>query len=351
MSAEKKNEKKPERFELNEKKGVKEFLAKFGAFLALIILCIVLTILSPTFFTFRNIMNIASQVSVTCLLSFGMLLAILTSGIDLSVGSILGLSGCVMGISIVKAQMSPVLGVLMGVLVGLAFGFLNGILLTKLKLPHPFISTMGTQNIARGIALVITAATPISGFPKFMQYCGGGFIGDVFPFSFIIVIICGILMYVFLNKTALGRHIYAVGGNKEAARLSGVNVDKVLIMVYTLSGLLCALAAILQTGRVNAAAPLAGLGAENDAIAACIIGGTSFFGGVGTVGGTLIGEFIMAVLRNGLNLLGASTDVQTIAIGTVIILAVYVDVIRTDLSGKARRVQKVDKTEKKGISA
>lgn len=350
MSEIKSSEKRLERFELDEKKGIRDFLMKFGAFLGLIILCIVLTILSPAFLTVINIMNIASQVSVTCLLSFGMLLAILTSGIDLSVGSILGLAGCIMGITIVKMNMNPGIGVLMGLLVGSAFGFLNGVLLTKLKLPHPFISTMGTQNIARGLALVITAATPISGFPKFMQYAGGGFIGGVFPFSFIIVIVCGILMFIFLNRTPLGRHIYAVGGNKEAARLSGVNVDKVLIMVYTLSGLLCAIAAVVLTGRVNAAAPLAGLGAENDAIAACIIGGTSFFGGVGTVGGTLIGAFIMAVLRNGLNLLGASTDVQTIAIGAVIILAVYIDVVRTNLSGKAKRLPKAQKTGK-SISA
>lgn len=343
MSEIKGNNEKSERFANSKGSRLKEILTKFGALLGLIGLSIILASLSPRFLTIRNIMNIANQASITCLISLGMLVSILTSGIDLSVGSILALSSCVMGIAIVNWHLNPFLGVMMGIGVGAGFGFLNGILLTKLRLPHPFISTMGTQNVARGLALVITAAAPISGFSKGVQYLGAGSIG-IIPVSIIVVIVCSILFNLFLNRTTQGRHIYAVGGNREAAKLSGINVDNTLILVYTLSGLMCAVAGLVLIGRVNSAAPLAGLEYANDAIAACIIGGASFFGGTGTVGGTLIGAFIMAILRNGLNLLGVSSDMQTVAIGAVIIGAVYVDVLR---SGFLKRVKvRVSKTIK-----
>jgi Ribose/xylose/arabinose/galactoside ABC-type transport systems, permease components len=329
------NNAKAVRFATSEKSGIKEKISKFGSVLGLVLLCIVLSVISSDFLTVKNIMNITSQASITCLISMGMLLAILTAGIDLSVGSMLALSSCLMGIAIVKWNWNPLLAILLCLVMGLFLGLINGLLLTKLRLPHPFISTMGMKNVARGLALIITAASPISGFPKSILYLGSGFIGVV-PVSFILVIIVCAGFYIFLNRTAQGRHIYAVGGNKEAAKLSGVNVDKTLVVVYTIAGLMSALAGIVLAGRVNAAFPLAGLEYDSDAIAACIIGGASFMGGSGTVGGTLIGAFIMAILRNGLNLLGVSPDVQTVAIGAVIIGAVYVDVLRNSVSKKVK---------------
>ncbi|MBE3580651.1 MAG: ABC transporter permease [Thermoanaerobacteraceae bacterium] len=319
-----------------EGKKWKDLLYNLGALLGLILLSIGLTVLSPDFLTLNNLMNIARQSAINSLISVGMLLTILTAGIDLSVGSVLALSTVVMAILIVKLNVTPFIGVLAGLCLGGFLGFMNGVLLTKLHLPHPFISTLGTMNIARGLALIVTGATPISGFPMSVQFLGAAFWGPI-PVSFILVLGVFIIFHLFLTRTTTGRYIYAVGGNPEAARLSGVPVERVLVIVYTLSGFMAAVAGLVLIGRVNAAYPLAGLGYELDAIAAVIIGGASFFGGVGTVWGTLVGALIMAVLRNGLNLLGVSADLQTVAIGAVIIGAVYVDVLRQRAINKGRR--------------
>lgn len=310
-----------------KKNTLKDILSKFGPLIGLILLTTILTFLSDKFLTMNNIMNIARQSSINALLGIGMLLPILTAGIDLSVGSILAVSIMVMGIVSVNMGMSPIIGILVCLAVGAGFGLLNGLLLTKLRLPHPFISTLGTMNIARGIALILTAAAPIAGFPYLIQFLGREFVGPI-PVSFALVVIVYIIFHIFLTRTSTGRHIYAIGGNKEAARLSGINVDRVLLIVYTISGLMAGLAGLVMVGRVNSAFPLAGLSYELDAIAAVIIGGASFFGGVGTVWGTLIGAMIIAVLRNGLNLLNVSADFQMTVIGVVIIAAVYVDVLR-----------------------
>jgi len=310
-------------------------LSQAGSLAGLIVLFIFLALASPHFLEVKNLMNIARQSAINSLVSVGMLMAILSAGIDLSVGSVLALSTVVTGILVVKLGINPIIGVIIGLGVGAILGMINGLMLTKLHLPHPFISTLGMSNIARGLALILTNASPISGFPPGIQYLGSAFVGPV-PVSFILVIIVYIMFHIFLTRTPTGRYIYAVGGNKEAARLSGINVDKTLIIVYTLSGLMAAMAGLILTGRVNAAYPLAGLGYDQDAIAAVIIGGASFMGGVGTVWGTLIGAMIMAVLRNGLNLLGVSAEWQTVAIGAVIIGAVYVDVIRRRAQAKTR---------------
>jgi ribose transport system permease protein len=238
-----------------------------------------------------------------------------------------------MGVVTVNMGMNPVVGILVCLGVGAGFGLINGLLLTKLRLPHPFISTLGTMNIARGIALIITAAAPIAGFPYAIQFLGQEFVGPI-PISFALVIAVYAIFHIFLTRTQTGRYIYAIGGNPEAARLSGIKVDRVLVIVYTISGLMAGLAGLVMVGRVNSAFPLAGLSYELDAIAAVIIGGASFLGGVGTVWGTLIGAMIIAVLRNGLNLLNVSSDFQMTVIGAVIIAAVYVDVIRQRKSKK-----------------
>ncbi|MCM3116999.1 ABC transporter permease [Neobacillus sp. MER 74] len=310
-----------------DKNTFKKVISKLGPLLALIILVVILSSLSDKFLTVNNLMNIASQSSINALLGIGMLLAILTAGIDLSVGAILAVSIMIMGIVTVNMHMNPIIGIIVCLGVGTFFGWINGILLTKLHLPHPFISTLGTQFIGRGIALIVTAAAPIAGFPLMIQFAGNQFVGPI-PVSFLLVIVVYVIFHIFLTRTKTGRYIYAIGGNPEAARLSGIKVDRVLMIVYSLSGLMAGLAGLVMVGRVNSAFPLAGLNYESDAIAAVIIGGASFFGGVGTVSGTLIGALTIAVLRNGLNLLNVSADSQMAVIGIVIIAAVYVDVIR-----------------------
>jgi ribose transport system permease protein len=313
----------------------RQMVKKMGSLLGLVGLSLILTFASPYFLTMDNIMNVARQSAINSLIAIGMLLAILTAGIDLSVGSILALSTVMMGIVVVKMGMSPIIGVLVCLGIGVLLGWLNGIMLTKMSLPHPFISTLGTMNVARGLALIVTAASPISNFPPSIQFLGAAFVGPI-PVSFILVLVVYALFHVFLNYTTVGRYIYAVGGNPEATRLSGISIDKVLIIVYTISGLMAALGGLVLVGRVNSAYPLAGLGYEFDAIAACIIGGASFMGGEGTVWGTLIGSMIMAVLRNGLNLLSVSAEMQTVAIGIVIILAVYIDVLRHKAAARVK---------------
>jgi ribose transport system permease protein len=312
---------------LSIKKGPKRNLYNVGVLISLILLVMAMTVLSRRFLTMDNLMNVASQAAISAIISVGMFLAILTAGIDLSVGSVLALSTMVMGVVCVNLGFNPYLSMVICLATGTLLGFANGLLLTKLHLPHPFISTLGMQKMARGIALVITASAPISLFPKPVQFLGNNFAGP-FPVSFILVAILYTCIYLFLTRTATGRYIYAVGGNKEASRLSGIKVDSILNMVYMMSGFTAALAGIVLVGRVNASYPLAGLDYETDAIAAVIIGGASFFGGVGSIGNTIIGVLIIAVLRNGLNLLNVDSNYQTFSIGAVIIIAVYVDVLR-----------------------
>lgn len=307
------------------------FVARFGALFGLILLVVFLSVTSKVFLTPDNLSNIARQATVNALLAMGLLLAIITAGIDLSVGSILALSMCTLAILAVKWHINPFLAMLVCLAVGTAVGIVNGLLLTRLHLPHPFISTLGTMNVARGLALIITGASPISGFDRAgapqVLFLGGGSVGLV-PVAFFVILIVYILFHILLTNTALGRHIYAVGGNTAAARLSGINVDRTLVTVYALSGLMAGMAALMLAGRTNSGFPTAGMGYELDAIAAVIIGGASFAGGSGTVGGTAIGVLLIAVLRNGLVLLNVPTEWQTVAIGLVIIGAVYVDVLR-----------------------
>lgn len=312
---------------LGTKKTIGARLYSLGVVLSLVLLCIILAILSPRFMTIDNLMNVASQAAINSIISIGMFLAILTAGIDLSVGSILALSSMVMGVVSVKLGLNPYLSILVCLATGTLLGLMNGLMLTKLRLPHPFISTLGMQNIARGLALVVTAAVPISGFAAPIQFLGATYLGPV-PVSFILVGVLYIIMYLFLTRTAIGRYIYAVGGNKEVSRLSGINVSGILNLVYSISGFTAALAGLVLVGRVNSAYPIAGLNYDTDAIAAVIIGGASFFGGIGSIGNTIIGVLLIAVLRNGLNLLNVDPNFQTVAIGAVIVLAVYLDVLR-----------------------
>ncbi len=309
-------------------------LQRFGPLAGLAILCAVLGVLSDHFLTWDNLINVFRQSSVNALVSLGQLAVIVTAGIDLSVGSILGLCS-VLAALLLKAGVSPAAALAGALAIGAALGALNGILFTKLQLPHPFIPTLGMMNVARGLALVISGGFPISELPASFRFWGAGSVAGI-PAPVIVVVLCFAAFHVFLTRTTAGRDIYAIGGNPQAAMLSGVPVDGRLILVYALSGLMAAAAAIVLSGRMNSGFPLAGSGAELDSIAAVIIGGASFFGGVGTVGGTLVGALIMAVLRNGLNLLDVSASWQTVVIGVVIVGAVLVDVIRKHAAERAQ---------------
>jgi ribose/xylose/arabinose/galactoside ABC-type transport system permease subunit len=305
-------------------KTVIHYGRQFGTALGLVFLCIILWILTPYFLTFSNILNILEQSSINAIIAVGMTFVIITAGIDLSVGSILAFSGVVLAATL-KAGVPLPLALAAGLAVGSLCGLVNGFLVSLGKLP-PFIVTLGMMSIARGGALLFTSGRPISGFAdSFRWLATGKFI--FIPMPFVVMLIIYILAHVLLTRTKFGRYTYAIGGNEEATRLSGVNVRFHKTMVYLLSGLTSAFAAVLLTARLNSAQPIAGIMYELDAIAATVIGGTSLMGGEGTLGGTLIGALIMGVLRNGLNILGVSSFLQQIIIGSVIILAVLFDIL------------------------
>ena len=316
----------------------KRFLATHLALAGLVVLVVATAIASPAFLQIGNLLNVLRQTSVNAIMATGMTFVIVTAGIDLSVGSILGLS-CVLVALLLKAGVPPALAVLAALGIGGALGSVNGLLLTKLHLPHPFIPTLGMMNVARGLALVICGGFPISELPSGFRFWGAGSVGWI-PAPVIVVVVFCVVFHVFLTRTTVGRDIYAIGGNPQAALLSGVPVDARLILVYALSGVTAAAGAVVLAGRMNSGFPLAGMGSELDSIAAVIIGGASFFGGVGTVGGTLVGALIMGVLRNGLNLMNVSAYWQTVVIGLVIVAAVWVDVVRKRAGEKGRAAGK-----------
>jgi len=310
-------------------------MRRFGPLLGLLILCGALGAASDRFLTADNLLNVCRQSAVNALVSLGQLAVIITGGIDLSVGSVLGLC-CVMVALLMHAGVPPAASVAAALAIGSGLGALNGVLLTKLHLPHPFIPTLGMMNVARGLALVVSGGFPVSELPPGFRFWGAGSIGWL-PAPVLVVAVMAGLFYLFLGRTTVGRDIYAIGGNQQAARLSGVPVDRRLILVYGLSGLTAAIGAIVLAGRMNSGFPLAGVGGELDSIAAVVIGGASFLGGVGTVSGTLVGALIMGVLRNGLNLLNVSAAWQTVVIGIVIVAAVWVDIVRQRAAGKGRK--------------
>ena len=320
----------------NKKKSGSGF--QLGTILALVIMCLFLAISNKNFYSYSNLMSILKQTAFNAFLAVGMLLCLITAGIDLSVGANAVFCACLMGALSKSGMSSGILLMIIGILAGGLVGFINGTLLTRLHLPHPFVSTLGMKNVLWGLALLVTGSQMINTFPASVQWLGLTTIVG-FPVSFIVVIVLYIVMHVFLSKTALGRSIYCAGGNMEATRLSGINTANVLTFCYTMSGIMAALAGIVSVGRsgicngANATQPY-----DTDAIAACIIGGASFTGGKGTMFGTMLGCLIISVLRNGFTLLSIDSAVQNIVLGLVIILAVLMDVIRAQMEAKRRRL-------------
>lgn len=297
----------------------------FWLILIAIGISVVLSFLSPYFLTLTNFQNLSKQISLTALLAGGMTLVIISGGIDLSVGSIVAFSGVSLAI-MVRGGIPEILAILIGLGAGVLIGVINGLIISKGKLP-PFIATLGMMGIARGLALVVTQARSFPIMTPIITAIGSKTILG-FPLSILMVIITYLALSYVLNYMKLGRYIYFIGDNSEAAKLSGINVDKYTIYIYAISGLTAGLGSLVICGRLLSAPPTVAGGSELTAIAAVIIGGTSFTGGVGTVSGTLLGAVIMGILNNGLNLLNVSSFWQRVFIGAIIILAVWFDRLR-----------------------
>ena len=306
------------------KTNMKSSLQKLGPVIGLLLSVVIISIMSPSFLTMNNLLNVLRQVSINALIAFGMTFVILTGGIDLSVGSILALTGAVTA-GMMSGGLDPILAMILGVLLGVLLGAINGLIIAKGKVA-PFIATLATMTIFRGLTLVYTEGRPISGLGDSMafQMLGKGYFFGI-PFPVITMAISFAVLYFILKKTTFGRRVYAVGGNEEASRLSGINVDRIKIYVYSLAGGLTAIAALILTSRLNSAQPTAGNMFELDAIAAVVLGGTSLTGGRGWIVGTLVGALIIGVLNNGLNLIGVSSFFQQVVKGAVILIAVLLD--------------------------
>ncbi|WP_115617388.1 ABC transporter permease [Chromobacterium vaccinii] len=299
-------------------------LQRQGPLMALVLVGTILSILSADFLTANNLLNVMRQVSINALIAFGMTLVILLGGIDLSVGSILALSS-VLTAMLLQANVDPMLATLLGILSGAAMGLVNGLVICKGKVA-PFIATLASMTILRGLALVFSNGIPVTGFDsELFSILGGGYVAGLIPVPVAWMLMLFAVFWFLLKKTVFGRHLYATGGNEEAARLSGVKVDKVKLWAYVISGSMSAMAGVVLTSRLSSAQPTAGSGYELDAIAAVVLGGTSLSGGRGWIFGTLIGALLIGVLNNGLNLLGVSSFYQQVFKGGVILLAVLLD--------------------------
>ena len=297
-------------------------LRRFGIVIAFALLVVILSLLSGSFLTVSNLLNIARQVSINAVIAAGMTFVILTGGIDLSVGSVLAVSGAVIA-GLLSAGRPLLVGIGAGLAVGAALGLLDGLVVTRGKV-QPFIATLGMLTIGRGLTLVYTDGRPITGLPDAFVWLGAGEVSRI-PVPVVIMILVSLISYGILTQTVFGRYVYAIGGNEEAARLSGVDVATHKTLVYVISGVLSAVSAVILTARLNSAQPTAGVGFELDAIAAVVLGGTTLAGGEGTISGTLLGAFIIGVINNGLNLLNVNPFYQQVVKGAVILLAVLLD--------------------------
>ena len=309
-------------------KSVKQYFKEnLGILIGFFTLCVIVALLNDRFLSRGNILNVLRQLFSNCNLALGMCLVIITGGIDLSVGAIMALSGTLCAGTIAAGQLPIPVAILMGLALGVLVGFINGTITAKMNIA-PFIVTMATQQICRGLVYVYADGLPIRCDNPPFNFLGNGYIGEI-PITILYSIFFVIVIWLVLSKSQLGRWIYAVGGNKNAARFSGINVDKVLMIVYSIAGFLAAFAGIIYCARMYSGQPTLGNGDETDAIASVVLGGTSFSGGIGKIGGVIIGILIIAVLSNALNLLGINSFWQLVAKGVVILLAVCVDNIKT----------------------
>lgn len=304
--------------------NIRTFIARNGALVGLVLLCLVLAFATPAFLTGANLLNVGIQASTIAILAFGETFAIVAAGIDLSGGAVAAFSSMVVAYTGASLGMPAWLTVIVGVLAGAFFGALSGIANAFLKLPS-FIATLATMSIARGLTLVISDGRPIS-TSGLVNFFGSTVLG--IPVPIVTMIIMGVIAAVILDFTSIGRSIYAVGGNMEASRLSGIHVHKTQIIVFVLSGIFAAVAGLVIAGRLHSVQPQAASGYEMDAIASTVIGGASLSGGKGKISGTFVGAILLAVIRNGLNILNVSSFWQQVVIGLVIAIAVSIDTLR-----------------------
>lgn len=314
------------RFQKNVKQYFKENL---GIIVALVAICVFLSVFPKTssiFLTSKNIFNVLRQIAPNVFLACGMIMVIILGGIDLSVGMIIALTGCLAAGCVSRYGLPIPVAFLAGILIGMLVGMFNGIWIAKTTIP-PFIVTLASMNISKGLAQVYTGGSPVRVVNDEWQFLGAGYVGPV-PVPVILMVVVLIITAIILNKTQLGRHIYAVGGNPQAAVFSGISTAKVKFLVHTYSGIMAGLAGVVWASRMYSGQPTAGEGAEMDAIAAVVVGGTSMAGGSGKIGGMIIGAIIIGVLNNGLNLMNVNTSWQYCVKGVVILLAVFTDYIR-----------------------
>lgn len=312
---------------------VKQAQQNFGPLLGLILLCIIAAIASPVFLSPRNILNVLRQSSINAIIAAGMTLTILTGGIDLSVGSVVALASTAMGLLMIHHGTPSSLAIGVALVLAALVGVANGLIITRMRVP-PFIATLGMMSIARGAALEMTRGYPMFGLSQDFRWMGAGEIGPI-PWPVIITLILYVIVFLILRYTKIGLYAYGIGGNEQAAIFSGIDVNRYKVVVYMLCSLLAGIAGIVLSARLDSAQPGVAEGFELDAVAAVVIGGTSLFGGEGTIWGTLIGALIMGIIRNLMNLLEVSAFWQRIVIGAVIILAVFVDQMRRRVSRRA----------------
>jgi len=313
--------------------AIYDFLRQnLGIIIGLAVLSTVVAFVNPVFLSYANLMNVLRQITTNLYLALAMTMVIIVGGIDLSVGSTLALTGVVTTTMFAIFGVPLVLALLIGILVGVLVGAFNGYFAATTPIP-PFIITLATMNIARGLAYILTDGSPVRAMDPTFNFIGAGHIGVV-PLPVIYLVIFIFICYLIMNKTKLGRHIYAVGGNVDAATFSGISVKKVKFFVFTFSGFMAGIAGVVLASRMFSGLPAAGLGQELDAIAAVVLGGTSMRGGIGKIGGTVVGALIIGVLNNGLNLMGVSSFWQTVIKGIVILIAVYADVLKREAAEK-----------------
>ena len=297
--------------------------SKYSIYLILVAMLIICSILSPAFFSAKNLSNISRQISITTIISFGMTMLIIAGMIDLAAGSVMALAG-ILAVATYKATGSLLIAMLAGIVIGIGCNIISGFIVTRFKTP-PFIATLAMMTSARGAALLYTNGQNIYQLDEFVVLGQGDIFGVPTPVIFMVII--ARLTWYLLNNTRFGRHLYAIGGNEEAARASGIKINQTKMTAYAISGAFVGLAGVLFMSRVNAGLPNAGIGFEFDAMTASIIGGTSFSGGVGTAMGTLVGAFIMGFLNNIMNLLGIQSYLQQIIKGGIIVIAVAYDIM------------------------
>jgi inositol transport system permease protein len=296
---------------------------KYGMALVFVVMFVLMSILSPAFLNARNLMNVVRQISIIAISGFGVTMIIITTGIDLSIGSVIALVSVITASFAHPNEYPLFVPIIMGLLVGGFAGLINGTLVAKGKLPA-FIATLGMMITARGVALIYSDGKPITNFTDAFDFIGRGYLFGI-PFPIYVLALAAVVSHIILGHTKFGKYVYAIGGNEQAARISGINVDKYKIMIYSYAGLMSGIAGILLTSRISAGQPTAGVGYELDAIAASVIGGTSLNGGIGTIPGTIIGALIMGTLNNGLDLLHVSAYWQQVVKGLIIVGAVLMD--------------------------